>query len=266
MALPALLLFLAFAALALLLAYPDSYGTSPLGLALDAARFRLLEYLRRGDRGQLYEITGRDPLQVAKAGLLIGAGMGLAAALLAKSAWGFFFVPLLAAGGLLLFDSWVVIEFRQWQDSLLAGVPVLVQFMPAFLETGAITPRRALELTVPFLPEPLRGEMAKAVGQLSRTGRVEALDDLARRAAHPVLSAVCFRLQATWDTGARPDIFADLADQVRNLEEVAAARATAAKSGLIALLCVIGLIGAGLEFGYPAWAYFTGTMGGMFGK
>ena len=261
-----LLLFAGTAGLLLAAAFPGKYGESPLAYAADKVRWRLLSWLCRDDRRRMYEVTGRDPLETVKPGLLIGTGAGLAAVLFTKSTAGLFLALALVAGGALLYDSWIVMEYRRWQSELLSGIPALTQFMPAFLETGALSTRSALELTVPFLPEPLKGEMAGAVGQLSRTGNIGVLDRLAERAGHPMIDAVCFRLQSAWDVGARPDIFADLADQVKNLEEMAAARATAAKSGLIALVCVIGLIGAGLEFGYPAWAFFSKTMGGMFGN
>lgn len=260
----ALLLFVTLAALFLSLAWAGDYEVSPVMVIKDTAKSQLYRYLYRADREQLYLLTGRDPRKVAVTGLVIGAATGLLAAILAGGALPFLMVPLFSLGGLLLFDAWVGVDFRYWQSSLLAGAPTLVHFLPSFLGTGAVTPRRAIELTVPFLPAPLRMEMAKAVHQLGRTGRVDALEDLARKAKHPVIDAICFRLQVTWDTGTRADIFADLADQIRNVEEVAAARATAAKSGMIALLCVVGLIGAGLEFGYPAWGYFTRMMGGMF--
>lgn len=261
-----LLLFGGLAGCALALAYPGRYGDSPLGHALDAARRRLESWLVRGDRALYYEVTGRDPLETIRPGVLIGLGAGLVAVLLTRFPLGLLLAVLLLAGTVLVYDAVMVGEYRRWQSRLLDGVPALTQFMPSFLETGAVSTRAALELTVPFLPEPLKGEMSRAVNQLARTGSVAALDGLAARAGHPVVDTVCFRLSAAWDVGARPDIFADLADQIRNLEEVAAARATAARSGLIALVCVVGLIGAFLEFGYPAWAYFTGMMGGVFGN
>jgi hypothetical protein len=260
----ALLLFVILAVLFLALAYAGEYGTSPAMNVYDAAKSAFYRYLFRGNREEIYRITGSDPSRVAKYGLFIGAAVGLVVALAVGGAAAFLLVPLFAVGGLLLFDAASGIEYNRWREKVFDGIPTLVHFFPSFLETGAITPRRAMELTVPFLPEPLRSEMAKAVSQLGRTGRVEALSELAQKAKNSVVDAVCFRLQATWDAGVRPDVFADLDDQIKNMEEVAAARATAARSGLAALLCVVALIGLGLEIGYPAWQYFMNTMGGIF--
>ncbi len=260
-----LLLFVTLAALLLAVFYAREYEVSPATAVYDEAKARLGKYFFRAGREELYGLVGRDPWKTAKTGAVTGAAFGLlAAAVVGGSPVALAAVPVFVLGGILLFDAWIGLEYDRWRGALFDGIPTLVHFFPSFLETGAITPRRAMELTVPFLPEPLRSEMAKAVHQVGRTGCVEALSDLARKAKHPVVDAVCFRLQASWDVGVRPDVFADLDDQIRNMEEVAAARATAAKSGLIALLCVVGLIGAALEFGYPAWKYFTRTMGGMF--
>ncbi|MCL6449467.1 MAG: hypothetical protein K6U04_15225 [Armatimonadetes bacterium] len=245
----ALLLFITLAALLLAVFYAGEYETSPAVIAYDAAKGRFFRYLFRGDREALYQVTRTDPARAAKLGLLIGAVLGLVVALIAGGVVPFLLVPLFALGGLLLFDAAAGVEYNRWRDRVFDGIPTLVHFFPSFLETGAITPRRAMELTVPFLPEPLRSEMAKAVHQLSRTGRVEALSELARKAKNPVVDAVCFRLQATWDVGVRPDVFADLDDQIKNMEEVAAARATAARSGMIAFLCLIALVGSGWRSG-----------------
>lgn len=260
----ALLLFIALAVLFLVFAYAGEYGTSPAVALYDAVKSAFFRYLYRGDREEIYRITGSDPSRVAKYGLFIGAAVGLAVALLMDGTVSFLLVPFFAMGGLLLFDAAAGVEYNRWREKIFDGIPSLVHFFPSFLETGAITPRRAMELTVPFLPEPLRSEMAKAVHQLSRTGRVEALSELSQKAKNPVVDAICFRLQATWDVGVRPDVFADLDDQIKNMEEIAAARATAARSGLAALLCLVALVGLGLEIGYPAWQYFVNTMGGMF--
>lgn len=260
----AILLFITLAALFLAVFFAREYKTSPATQAYDEARTWLDRYLSRGNRQELYAMTGRDPAKTTKIGLLIGGVAGLLLAVLIGDFWAAILVPLLALGGLLLFDAWVGVDYRYWQNDLADGLPTLIHFLPAFLKTGAISPRRALELTVPFLSDPLRSEMAKAVHKLARTDGMDALDNLAQKASHPVVSAVCFRLRASWDAGVKPDIFADLDDQIKNMEEVAAARATAAKSGMIALLCVVGLIGGVLEFGYPAWGYFQSMMGGMF--
>jgi len=260
------ILFVTLTILFLAVFLAREYETSPATQVYDEFGTRLNRYLNRGNRQELYALTNRNQAQIIKIGLILGGIAGLLSVLLIGDLIAVVLIPLLALGGLLLFDAWVGIDYKYWQNNLADGLPTLIHFLPAFLQTGAITTRRALELTAPFLPEPLRSEMAGAVNQLTRTGAAGALDELARKAQHPVVSAVCFRLRASWDAGIKPDIFADLDDQIKNMEEVAAARATAAKSGMIALLCVIGLIGGVLEFGYPAWGYFQNMMGGMFTK
>lgn len=261
-----LLLFATFTVLFLAFCYAREYEASPATLVYDAAKSRLDKHLFRGDRELLYQLAGRDPYKVAKTGALLGGAMGgLAVFLSGGGAVSFMLVPLLAMAGVIVFDAWAGLEYRQWQESVIDGVPALISFLPAFLETSVITPRQALELTIPFLPEPLRSELGRAVHRTVRTGAVKAaLAGFADRVKHPVVDAITFRLSAMWDARVAPEIFRDLDDQIRNIEEIAAARATAAKSGLIALLCVIGLVGAVLEFGYPAWQYFAMTMGGMF--
>ncbi|SHE97840.1 hypothetical protein SAMN02745218_01197 [Desulfofundulus australicus DSM 11792] len=240
---------------------------SPFAVVFETIKEKVHGYLLRKDRALVYRLTGRTPEEVVKRWLLFGVPLGLLVILLAWESLGVLSVAaalILVAAILFALDAAVANEYRRWRDKLVDGIPVLAAFVPAFLETGVVTPRRALELALPFLPEPLRSELDSAVGSVARSGCLDAFDELKERARHPLVDAVCFRLKAGWDTGLKPDVFTDLNEQIRDAQEVAAARATAAKSALVTLVSVIGLLGAGLVFGYPAWKHITGTMGGMF--
>jgi len=251
---------------------PGEYAPSPAGLAAGTFREKLKARFTAGDRQKMYAILGKTPAEVMKVGLIVGGGTGLVVLLAGLKFIGIFAVVpalLFSLLGLFAADTAFRNEYRQWQASLYNGVSVFVNLMPSFLETGAIIPREAMSLTLPFLPEPFRSEMWKVVDYIVRTGKVkEAMDEFARRASHPVVDAICFRLSVVRDANAMvsPDVFADLNDQIQEMTEKAAARATAAKSGLLALVCVIGLLGAGLIFGYPGIKYLFSTMGGVFGS
>lgn len=265
--LAALGVFACAAALLLALALPGEWSPSPAALAAGSLRRKIYGWLLRGDRALAYELAGRSPEEVLKRAAVLGPALGaLVLALCWRVLGALSLLPALAlaAAVLVALDAAVANECRRWRERLADGVPALVAFVPAFLETGVITPRRALEAALPFLPEPLRSELGRALGPLARKGSLEALDELRKRAADPLVDAVCFRLKAGWDAGIGPDVFEDLAEQIRNAQEVAAARATAARGGLLALVCVVGLLGAALVFGYPAWKHIAGTMGGMF--
>ncbi|MEW5898762.1 MAG: hypothetical protein AB1652_06265 [Bacillota bacterium] len=264
----AVLLFICIFILLLALTLPGEYVPAPAALALEGVRDRLNAYLLRGDRGQLYVVTGQTAQYVLKIGLIVGGALGFVVLVAAVKFIGLLaLIPAVAlvAVGILVADLVFTNEYRRWQARLFDGIPVFVNFMPSFLETGVITPRQAMGLTIPFLPEPLRSEFSRVVDRAARTGKTkDALADFADRAKHPVVDAITFRLGAMWDARITPDVFADLGDQIRDMTELVAARATAAKGGLLALVCVIGLLGALPIFGWPAWKWLAGTMGGMF--
>lgn len=263
-------LLIAVGVLLVTLLLPGEYTLSPAAAILDAVKSRLGNFLVRGDRERLYAVLGKSPKETLKVGLIAGGGLALVTVLALLKYTGplaLFPAALAFLAGVLLADLVFRNEYRRWQDDLVDGIPTLVTFMPSFLETGAVAPREAMFLTVPFLPEPLRTELHRVVDRAARTGRVkEALSELAERAQHPVMDAISFRLSAAWDARVTPDVFADLSDQIRDMAELAAARATAAKGGLLALVCVIGLLGAGLIFGYPGLQYLMSQMGGVFGQ
>lgn len=253
-----------FAAFFLLFVPREECDVSPAALAVDAVRRRIAGYLASGEKEELLKVIGRTAGDVVRTGLLAGTGLGLTALLASAPFLGAFSAVLFVAfflAGVVVTDRVVQNEFRRWQGRLFDGIPSLVGFVPAFLEVEGVTPREALVQALPFLPEPLRSEMWSAADRIRRTGRVrEALDGLASRAKHSLVDAVCFRLSAAWDAGVTADIFADLGDQVEDLEALSVSRATAAKTGYLALICVLGMLGMVLLFGYPGWQYLMGRL------
>ncbi|AEG14439.1 hypothetical protein Desku_0839 [Desulfofundulus kuznetsovii DSM 6115] len=237
----------------------DDHEVSPAALAVDSVKRRINARLTGGSRGEILAIIGKGTRDVLKTGIVTGFGLGLLICMVSFKFAGPFSLVLGFGGvvlGVILTGTILENEYRKWQGRLLDGVPTLVNFVPAFLEVEGVTPREALGYTIPFLPEPLRSEMWSAFDKIKRTSRVrEAMDVLARKAKHPLIDAICFRLSAAWDTKITSDIFADLADQVDDIKEMAAARATAAKTGYLALICVLGLIGMMLIYGYPGFRF-----------
>ena len=263
-------LFFTLFILAYIFLSPGKYAVSPARLVVERMRSEIQSRFMSGEKVKMYDILNKTPMEVMKTGYIIGGALGFLTLFLMFKSSGLLALPvslLVFLAGLFIVKLVFQNEYRRWQASLFDGIPVLTDFMPSFLETGAITPREAMHLTIPFLPEPLRSEMWKVVDYITRTGGVrQALDEFARRADHSVVYAVCFRFSSAWDAKVTPDIFADLNDQIRDMTEIAAAKASAAKGGLLALVCVIGLLGAGLIFGYPGMKYLFSTMGGVFGQ
>lgn len=261
-----LLLFASLAAALLLLLVPSGEGeTSPALFAADAVKRRLVGHFAAGGREKMLEIAGKTVAEVARTGLFVGAGLAAIGFLLSVRFLGVLAVAPavgLFAAGILITGQAAENEYRRWQARLVAGMPDLVHFLPAFLEVAGVTPREAMSHTVNFLPEPLKTEMFRVLSPVRRRGAVEeAFDELRKRANHPLVDAVATRLSAAWDARVTPELFADLADQVRDAVELAVTRATAAKGGLLALVCVLGMFGAALVFGWPGVQYLLTRLG-----
>ncbi|MBO8128244.1 MAG: hypothetical protein H0Z39_03470 [Peptococcaceae bacterium] len=246
---------------------PDK--TSAIKVTADAVQRYLIKYYTKDHKPYNLEILGRSVGQVLRASLLIGGGLGAVTFLGAAKFVGAWTLPAALVAffsGAALVELTLVNEFRAWQQKMLDGLPALVNFVPAFLDIGSITAREALEKTVPFLPEPLRSEMVETVGHISRTADAEkAFDELAQKVRHPIMDAICSRLAARWDTKVTSDIFDDLSDQMDDLKEITATKATTAKTAYFALVCVAGLIGAGLVFAYPGIRFLADQFGRGFG-
>lgn len=268
MALTAGLFLSLFAVLLLLLVPAGVYGTSPAAITADMVRRRLEEKLLEGEKSARLAVIKRSPGDIIKTGLLIGLGLGFLTLLLGYHFIGMLAIPL-AVGvtiiGIYMAEYGAHNEFKSWQSRFFEGMPVLVDFVPAFLEVGSINTREALNLTVPFLPEPLKTEVTTALNKIRRTNKVkEAMDTIASRAKHPVADSVCFRLSANWNN-MQPEMFDDLGDEMEDIQEMAATRATTLKGGMFAMIGVVGLLGALLIYGYPGWLYTKELIGGGFG-
>ncbi|MBE3582066.1 MAG: hypothetical protein IMW96_10630 [Thermoanaerobacteraceae bacterium] len=252
-----------------LLLCPDSEGASVAAGAVDSVRKRLEKNLITPDRAVRLEAAGRTVQELMRSGALIGAGLALLGFLLGVKFLGVFALVLAAVLfllGMFLAANAVDTEFRRWQAKVLAGVPNLFNFVPVFLETGAVTPREALFLSLPFIPEPLRGLLENALSRIARKAEVRtAMDELAWKVKHPLVDAIAFRLSSAWDVRVDATIFDDLAGQLAMLREEAAGRATAARASFFALVAVLGLLGAVLVFGYPAMKFMAQKIAGGFG-
>ncbi|GAF24708.1 glutamate-1-semialdehyde aminotransferase [Moorella thermoacetica Y72] len=248
---------------------PDREGVSFAASATDTVRRRLEGSLLTQERRMRLETAGRTVRELIQSGALIGAGLALLGFLIGVKFLGVFaLVPAAALFllGIFLAASAVDTEFRRWQAKVLAGVPNLFNFVPVFLETGAVTPREALFLSLPFIPEPLRGLLENALSRIARKAEVRAaMDELAGKVKHPLVDAVAFRLSSAWDVRVDAAIFDDLAGQLALLREEAAGRATAARASFFALVAVLGLLGAVLIFGYPALKFMAQKIAGGFG-
>jgi len=259
-------LFLAFY---FLLVPKDEYDLSPAQITVSKARTWLVSRLAGGEKKEILALIGRTVRDVVRASLLVGVGLGFLVFLLTVKFLGVFSLVLaLGCGiiGVFLIEKSIEAEYNKWRNKLLDGVPDLVGFFPAFLEVEGVTLREALEHTEPFLREPLRSEVRSALVSLKLKNVVDkAVAPVMKKASHPLVDAICLRLAAAWNAGATADIFSDLTDQVEDLKELAAARATAAKTGYLALVSVLGLIGMMLVFGYPGFRFLMDKLTGAFG-
>ncbi|WP_003541990.1 hypothetical protein [Desulfotomaculum nigrificans] len=250
-----------------LLLVPDRYGICPGNLTIDLIQRKLRDFY--STENEELKIIGKSPDYAIKASLFIGLAFGL----LGWIATVHFIGPysclvaiLLCILGLLLV-KWVLgNEFKKWQSQLLIGVAQMVNFVPAFLSVGTIIPLAAFKLSLEFIPEPFKGELSTALDRISRKAEVdEAMDRLIDRARHPLVDAICSRLKVSWDHRFEPTIFDDLSDQIKEINEMAAAKATVAKSATYAVLAIIGLIGALFIYGFPAYKVLMEKVSGGFG-
>lgn len=264
-----LILFASLFALFLFLLVPGRYSSSPAAITYDTLR-RSVEGHLVGEKEAKLQILGKTVADVTRSGLFIGLFAGLLVGVGVSS-----FVPhWLAltlgiasfAGGLALSQAGLNIEFQRWQARVFADVPNLVSFAPSFLQVGGITLRDSIAMTVPFLTGPLKDELWIAIDKVKRTGNTrDAFDELAARIDHPCMNSICLRISTAWDASPSPDLFADLSDQLQDVEELAAAGATAGKAGMLALTCVLGLFGSMIVIGYPMWIYLSLQMSRGFG-
>ncbi|RJX22196.1 MAG: hypothetical protein C4575_01980 [Desulforudis sp.] len=261
-------LFFSFLVLLLLFTLSGTYSVSPATKGIDAVRQQLKERLTKGHRATRLAVLSKHSKEVVNTAFLIGGGIGVVSLLfgwILVGPWAFIIAIFGFIGGMLLTDVLIQNEYKQAQARLFEGIPALINFMPAFLEIGSITPREAMQHTLSFLPEPLKSEMWSVCDRIARTGNAkEAFNSLANRAQHPAIDAICFRLSSAWDTRVNTDIFADLSDQVDEIKEMAATRATTAKSGFLAVVLLMGLFTSMLVIGYPGAMWIVHQMGTQF--
>lgn len=181
-----LLLFLSlFAALYLLCVPLRNYDLSPATLAIDSIKRGVSGRLVEGRKKEIISLLGKSAKAVLKTGIFTGFALAVLAFLLAFKFIGAFSVVVAVAFfilGIFITEKVLENEYRIWQGKLLEGVSALINFVPAFLEVEGVTPREALGNSVAFLPEPLRSEMAVAVDNIKRTGRVnDAMEELTKK-------------------------------------------------------------------------------------
>jgi hypothetical protein len=250
-----ILLFASLFALFLLLFVPDrEYAISPAGITIDYAR-RKIEKRFAGDRAAKLAILGKTVEGTVKSSLFVSAGAGLLGFMVTFSKWHWLalIVGIICfAIGFMISQAGMKNEFKKWQARVFEELPTLISFAPSFLRVGGITLRDAISMTVPFLNGPLKDEIWSALDRIKRTGATkDAFDELAERVDHPAMDSICIRLSTAWEASPSPDLFDDLSDQIGDAEEIAAAGATAGKAGMLALICVLALLGIMLVAGYP---------------
>jgi hypothetical protein len=262
-----ILLFASLLALFLLLFVPDrEFAVSPASYTIDYAR-RSFEKHLAGDKAAKLAILGKTVEDTVKFSLFVSAGIGLFGFMItfSKFHWLALIVGVVCfAIGWLISQSAMKNEFKKWQAQVFEELPTLISFAPSFLRVGSVTLRDAISMSVSFLNGPLRDEIWNALDRIKRTGATrDAFDELAERVDHPAMDSICIRLSTAWDASPSPDLFEDLSDQIRDVEEIATAGATATKAGMLALICVLGLLGVMMVIGYPAWLYMVSriTMG-----
>ncbi|MBE3582128.1 MAG: hypothetical protein IMW96_10955 [Thermoanaerobacteraceae bacterium] len=248
---------------------PGTDETSVAAVTADAIKARLQRGFLTPERAVRLQTIGRTAGELFRGGAVIGGAAAFLAFVVAVRFLGVFaLVPAAVAFmvGPLLASASVDYEFRRWQGRVLDGVPNLFNFVPAFLETGVLTPREALALSLPFIPQPLRGLLENAVASITLAHNVkDAMDELAGIVKHPLIDAIAFRLSSAWDVRVDAGIFDDLSGQLVSVREEAAARATAAKASYFVLVAVLGLLGALLLFGYPALKFMMQKLTRGFG-
>lgn len=247
----------------------DAEGFSILDSSVDAVRTKIIDYLERGDNRRKLDVLGLSPGRFIKAGFMFGffagcLGFVLLVGFIGPVALVFIFVGVSA--GVFLADLALNQAYRKWQEGIQEGIPLLVDFLPAFLDVKGVTIRDALENTVSFLSEPLKSEMGNAVAEIKRNGNAqEVFSRLKARSDNPVVGAICTRLAMSWETTVTTEIFLDLRQEIEQSREEAAARVTTAMKmkGLGGVF--IGLIGLAFLAGYPGFLLAIKMMSHAFG-
>ena len=242
----------------------SKYKSPLVILNIDAVRQRVKQFLTKDSKKIRLQVMAKHAGEVVNFALLIGLGFGI---VFAGVGWAFVGWWAVFAGvfgavlGIMIADVLIKNEFKQLQEKFFTGVPALITFMPSFLGSGVVTPREAMQNTIPFVPPPLQKELEEVVDKIKRTGNARgAFDDLATKIQHPCIDALCFRLSSVWETEVEVDLFDDLADQIEEVKEIAVASATVNKSGMFVLLLFLGMLIALILLGFVAFMWVRTEM------
>ena len=238
---------------------------SPLVISnIDTIRQRVDQFLTKDNKRIRLQVMAKHAGEVVNTALLIGLGFGVIFAGVGwvfVGWWGIFAGVFGAILGIIIADILIQNEFKQLQEKFFIGVPALITFMPSFLGSGVVTPREAMQYTVPFVPQPLRKELEEVVDKIKRTGNVRgAFNDLTTKIQHPCIDALCSRLSSVWEAEVEVDLFDDLADQIEDAKEIAITSATVNKSGIFVLLLLLGMLIALILLSFAAFMWVRTEM------
>ncbi len=237
-------------------------------ITVDNVRSSMLRRINSDGRQEKLSNLEKNAGDFLKKAFIVGGAGGSLLFMISLGYFGIYSIAFLLIGiaaSVLVAEASINYEYNRWQQNMVEGVPGLIDFLPSFLETPGITTRAALEYTIPFIPEPLKSEFIKTLNIIKRTGNAKKeLMYLSARVRHPVMEAVCIRL-ATWDTVISPDLFSDLREEVANVQEMAAARATTKKKGMFVLVILLGIVGMILLLGFPILLNIFNSISSGFG-
>ncbi len=252
----AIIIFISlFIALVMAFVVEEQVDMTMAEITVDNVRSTMLRRINSDGRQKKLKDLEKDASDFLKRALIVGGAGGALLFMVSIGSLGIYSITFLLIGiaaSVLIAEVSINYEYDKWQQDMVEGVPGLIDFLPSFLETPGITARAALEYTIPFIPEPLKSEFIKTLNIIKRTGNAkEELMYLSARVRHPVMNAVCIRLATTWDSAISPDLFLGLREEVANIQEMAATRATTKKKGMFVLVILLGIVGMILLLGFP---------------
>ncbi|MGS0763171.1 hypothetical protein [Syntrophomonas curvata] len=258
-----------FTALYVCFAVEENVGMTMAEITVDNVRTSILRKLNSNGRWEKLNNIQKNAEDFLKRAFIVGILGGALLFLVTLGYLGPYSIVFLLTGiaaSVLIAEAAINNAYQVWQVNMVQGIPALIDFLPSFLETPGITTRAALEYTIPFIPGPLREELNKTLEVIKRTGNARReLMLLSSRVRHPVVEAVCTRLATTWDATINPDLFSDLREEVANVQEMAAARATTKKKGLFVVVVLVGILGMGLLAGFPIISNILNSVSSGFG-
>ncbi len=258
-----------FIALYVCFGVEEQIGMTMAEITVDNVRSSILNRLNADGRWEKLNNLQKNADDFLKRAFIVG---GLGGALLFLITLGYLgpysiaFLIAGIAGSVLIAEAAINHAYKVWQTNMVEGIPALIDFLPSFLETPGVTTRAALDYAIPFIPGLLREELTITLNTIKRTGNArKELMMLSARVRHPIMEAVCTRLATTWDATITPDLFSDLREEVANVQEMAAARATTKKKGLFVVVVLVGILGMGLLAGFPVLSNILNSVSSGFG-